>query len=66
MAELRPAYSRPRWPPDRNGLANSRPRRELVSPEPAVVNGFMELPTAPGLGIDLNTEFVERWRIDRR
>jgi L-alanine-DL-glutamate epimerase-like enolase superfamily enzyme len=66
MAELRPAYSRPRWPRDRSGLANSPLRRELVSPEPAVVDGFMELPTAPGLGIDLNTELVERWRIDRR
>lgn len=40
-------------------------RRELVSPEPAVVDGFMELPTAPGLGIALNEELVERWRADR-
>jgi hypothetical protein len=30
------------------------------------VDGFMELPTPPRLGIDLNTELVERWRIDRR
>jgi L-rhamnonate dehydratase len=40
-------------------------RRELVSPEPAVVDGFMTLPTGPGLGIDLNEELVERWRADR-
>lgn len=41
-------------------------RRELVSPEPTLVDGFMTLPTAPGLGIELNTELVERWRLDRR
>ena len=40
-------------------------RRELVSPEPVVIDGYMELPTAPGLGIELNEELVERWRIDR-
>lgn len=40
-------------------------RRELVSPEPAVVDGYMELPTGPGLGIALNEELVERWRADR-
>jgi L-alanine-DL-glutamate epimerase-like enolase superfamily enzyme len=40
-------------------------RRELVSPEPVLNDGFMELPTAPGLGIELNEALVERWRIDR-
>ena len=39
-------------------------RRELVSPEPAVIDGFMELPTGPGLGIELNEELVARWRVD--
>ena len=39
-------------------------RRELVSPEPAVVDGFMELPTGPGLGIELNEELVAKWRVD--
>ncbi|UVK43882.1 mandelate racemase/muconate lactonizing enzyme family protein [Mesorhizobium sp. AR07] len=39
-------------------------RRELVSPEPAVVDGLMELPTGPGLGIELNEELVSRWRTD--
>ena len=41
-------------------------RRELVSPEPTLVDGFMALPTAPGLGIELNVDLVERWRTDRR
>ena len=40
-------------------------RRELVSPEPAVVDGYMELPAGPGLGIKLNEDLVERWRADR-
>lgn len=40
-------------------------RRELVSPEPAVVEGYMDLPTGPGLGIELNDELVARWRADR-
>lgn len=40
-------------------------RRELVSPEPVVVDGHMTLPTGPGLGIELNEELVARWRADR-
>jgi L-alanine-DL-glutamate epimerase-like enolase superfamily enzyme len=40
-------------------------RRELVSPEPAMVDGYMDLPTGPGLGIALNEELVARWRADR-
>ena len=40
-------------------------RRELVSPEPAVVDGYMDLPTGPGLGIELNEDLVARWRVDR-
>ena len=40
-------------------------RRELVSPEPAVVDGYMDLPTGPGLGIELNEDLVARWRADR-
>jgi L-alanine-DL-glutamate epimerase-like enolase superfamily enzyme len=39
-------------------------RRELVSPEPAVIDGFMALPEGPGLGIELNEELVSRWRKD--
>jgi L-alanine-DL-glutamate epimerase-like enolase superfamily enzyme len=41
-------------------------RRELVSPEPTLEDGFMALPTEPGLGIALNEELVQRWRIDKR
>jgi L-rhamnonate dehydratase len=40
-------------------------RRELVSPEPEPVEGTMALPDAPGLGIELNEELVQRLRIDR-
>ena len=40
-------------------------RRELVSPEPALADGTMALPEAPGLGIELNEELVERLRTDR-
>ena len=40
-------------------------RRELVSPEPVVKDGFMELPAGPGLGIELNEELVSRWRANR-
>ncbi|MGH6933449.1 MAG: mandelate racemase/muconate lactonizing enzyme family protein [Dongiaceae bacterium] len=40
-------------------------RRDLVSPEPVVRDGYMELPTGVGLGLELNEETVERYRIDR-
>ncbi|MBL8583085.1 MAG: hypothetical protein JNL61_12790, partial [Rhizobiaceae bacterium] len=40
-------------------------RRELVWPEPQIRNGFMDLPEAPGLGIDLNEEFLDRYRADK-
>ncbi|HSD34522.1 MAG TPA: mandelate racemase/muconate lactonizing enzyme family protein [Alphaproteobacteria bacterium] len=40
-------------------------RRELVSPEPEVIDGTMALPEAPGLGIELNEELVQRLRTDR-
>ncbi len=45
-------------------LFDSPLRRELVSPEPTVVDGGIELPTAPGLGIKLGAEAVERYRTD--
>jgi L-alanine-DL-glutamate epimerase-like enolase superfamily enzyme len=41
-------------------------RRELVSPEPTIEDGSMTLPTEPGLGIELNEELVQRWRVDKR
>lgn len=40
-------------------------RRQLVFPEPAVVDGYMDLPEAHGLGIELNEELVARWRTDQ-
>jgi len=40
-------------------------RRELVSPEPELKDGFMDLPEGPGLGIELNEDFLERYRADR-
>jgi L-alanine-DL-glutamate epimerase-like enolase superfamily enzyme len=40
-------------------------RRELVSPEPVVTDGYMDLPEGAGLGIELNEETVERYRADR-
>jgi L-alanine-DL-glutamate epimerase-like enolase superfamily enzyme len=40
-------------------------RRELVAPEPKLVDGTLALPQAPGLGIELNEELVERLRTDR-
>ncbi len=38
-------------------------RRELVSPEPRIVDGTLALPEGPGLGIELNDEVVERYRV---
>lgn len=38
-------------------------RRELVSPEPKVAEGLMPLPTGAGLGIELNEDIVERYRV---
>lgn len=37
-------------------------RAELVTPEPVVVDGLIPLPTAPGLGVELVAEAVERYR----
>jgi L-alanine-DL-glutamate epimerase-like enolase superfamily enzyme len=38
-------------------------RRDLVSPEPVVTDGYMDLPSAPGLGIELNLEIVDRYLV---
>jgi L-alanine-DL-glutamate epimerase-like enolase superfamily enzyme len=38
-------------------------RAELVTPEPLIENGTIELPTAPGLGIELEDEAVQRYRV---
>ena len=43
-------------------LGPSRLRTELVSPaEPEIVDGLVALPSAPGLGIELNEELVSKY-----
>ena len=37
--------------------------RELAGPKPELVDGHFALPTAPGMGVELNKETVERYRI---
>ncbi len=44
-------------------LFDSPLRRELVTPEPEIVDGRMALPEAPGLGVELNPEAVEKYLI---
>jgi L-rhamnonate dehydratase len=44
-------------------LFSSPLREELVMPEPAILNGRIALPDAPGLGIELVDEAVERYRV---
>ena len=42
-------------------LGESRLRKELVTPsDPVIVNGFVELPTEAGLGLELNEAFVAK------
>lgn len=43
-------------------LFDSPLRRELVTPEPELVDGTFPLPAAPGLGIELDRAAVERYR----
>jgi L-alanine-DL-glutamate epimerase-like enolase superfamily enzyme len=43
-------------------LFDSPLRRQLVSPEPPLVDGLIEIPTAPGLGVDLDVEALARYR----
>lgn len=38
-------------------------RRDLIWPEPVMIGGYMDLPSAPGLGIELNLDIVERYLI---
>ncbi|MBI2190480.1 MAG: mandelate racemase/muconate lactonizing enzyme family protein [Planctomycetes bacterium] len=42
-------------------LYDSPLRRDLVSPEPEIREGRMELPAFPGLGVSLNPEAVEKY-----
>jgi L-rhamnonate dehydratase len=44
--------------------AKSVLRTSLVGPEPEVRDGVMPLPTAPGLGFEVDEDVVERYRVD--
>lgn len=45
-------------------LFDSPLRRDLVSPEPTVTDGEIALPTASGLGIELDRDAVARYRVE--
>jgi L-alanine-DL-glutamate epimerase-like enolase superfamily enzyme len=38
-------------------------RRALAGPEPVIRDGEFTLPTAPGLGVEVDLELVERLRV---
>jgi L-alanine-DL-glutamate epimerase-like enolase superfamily enzyme len=44
-------------------LYDSPLRQELVRPEPELASGRIDLPTAPGLGVELVDEAVDRYRV---
>lgn len=44
-------------------LFESPLRRELVRPEPVVVDGLLPLPDAPGLGVELEPEALARYTV---
>ena len=46
-------------------LSTSLLRKHLVSPEPELRDGCMELPSGSGLGIDLNDDFVRQHTVRR-
>ena len=46
-------------------LWDSPIRTSLVHPEPSIEDGRMPLPVGPGLGIELDDEALERFRVDR-
>jgi L-alanine-DL-glutamate epimerase-like enolase superfamily enzyme len=48
------------------GLAESPLRRELLLDELPIVDGVLARPTKPGLGVELNREALERYRVDDR
>jgi L-alanine-DL-glutamate epimerase-like enolase superfamily enzyme len=47
-------------------LAESPLRRELLLEDLRVVDGQLELPTRPGLGIELNRDALQKYRVDDR
>ena len=38
-------------------------RKDLLAHEPALVNGIIPLPTDPGLGVELDPDAVEHYRV---
>lgn len=38
-------------------------RNELFGPEPTITNGVFDLPTRPGLGVDIDSEALDRLRV---
>jgi len=44
-------------------LAPSELRRFLVKDEPRIIDGFIEPPEAPGLGIDLDQGVMEKFAV---
>jgi len=40
-------------------------RLEVTKQKMPVVDGYVEVPESPGLGIDLNEETIERYQVDR-
>ena len=45
-------------------LWDSLIRSELVHPEPEIRDSRMDIPTCPGLGIELDEDAVARYRVD--
>jgi L-rhamnonate dehydratase len=48
-----------------HSMAESPLRRDLVRTEVQVARGVARIPQSPGLGVELNDEIVERYRVDR-
>jgi L-alanine-DL-glutamate epimerase-like enolase superfamily enzyme len=46
-------------------VATSPLRRDLSRTDVQVVDGMTSVPNTPGLGVDLNEDIIERYRIDR-
>ena len=36
----------------------------LIANRPELENGYLPLPTGPGLGWELNTDYIEEYRVD--
>ncbi len=64
-ATLHFAATLPEIPFMEYSVASSPLRRDLVRSSIQVVDGRARIPQSPGLGVDLNEEIVERYRVDR-